>query len=141
MAANKKTDALEVTQLILVALREEEKRRREGLRIGTGFVLLAAGLFIVLAIGLMNSWEPTYMLIVALVVSIALFVVGQALGILLAAFASASGRLDAALSSLIAQKEAAAASHHDNGKAGDEEQKPAAGSIATKEAGKPSSKA
>jgi len=84
MAANRKTDPLEVTQVILVALREEEKRRREGLRVGAGFVFLAAGLFIVLVVGLMNSWEATYMLIVALVVSIALFVVGQALGILLA---------------------------------------------------------
>jgi hypothetical protein len=140
MAANRKTDPLEVTQVILVALREEEKRRREGLRVGAGFVFLAAGLFIVLVVGLMNSWEATYMLIVALVVSIALFVVGQALGILLAEFAAASSRLNTALDSLIAQKEAASG-NQDNGKAEGKESKPAAGGAAetvpAREAGRP----
>jgi len=139
MAANRKTDPLEVTQVILVALREEEKRRREGLRVGAGFVFLAAGLFIVLVVGLI-SWEATYMLIVALVVSIALFVVGQALGILLAEFAAASSRLNTALDSLIAQKEAASG-NQDNGKAEGKESKPAAGGAAetvpAREAGRP----
>jgi len=88
--------AAEMVEAILTLLKAEERRRREGMRVGLGFVLLLAGVFAVLALGLLNAWEPTYTLIVAVVIGVALLVVGQAVGVLLAEFAWAFHRSDVA---------------------------------------------
>jgi hypothetical protein len=97
---NRKATGQDAARAILVALQQEERRRREGLRIGLGFILMTAGVLCALALGMLKGWELVYMLIVSLILGIALFVVGQALGILIGEMIIASRRMDAAVNAL-----------------------------------------
>jgi hypothetical protein len=89
-----------MARAMLAALQEEELHRREGVRIGLGFVLMTSGVFCALAFGLLNAWEPMYMLIVAIILGITLLVTGQALGILIAELVTSRRRMDVAVTAL-----------------------------------------